>query len=91
MNETKQGRIERLNALFAEKYASFTLNGRRFFILEKEGAVAFAVDSFSDVLVLEYAETVHDVMVNRLEDGDCFPMESELEETYQAMIRELEG
>lgn len=90
-SETVQTKIERLNALFAEKYESFTLNGRRFFILEREGAVAFAVDSFSDCFVLEYAETMRDVMVNRLEDGDCFSVDMSVEETYQAMIREIES
>lgn len=91
--ETRKNRVESLNRRFSEKYYEMNIDGRSFFVPETGGAFAFAVDSLADddCLVLEYAETEDDLIANRLEDGDSFPMDMTEEAMYEAMIAEIES
>ena len=90
--ETRRSRVEALNRRFSEKYYKMEIDGRPFFIPGTEGAFAFAVDFIgNDALVLEYAETEDDLIVNRLEDGDSFSMDMTEDAMYEAMIAEIES
>ena len=90
--ETRRSRVEALNRRFSEKYYKMDIDGRPFFIPENGSAFAFAIDFIGDdALVLEYAETEDDLVVNRLEDGDSFSMDMTEEAMYEAMIAEIES
>ena len=88
--EKRKQRIKNLNSRFSEKYRVKQLFGRSFFMPGIGSAFAFAVDYIgTDCLVLEYAETEYDLSVNRLEDGDSFPMSMTEDEMFSAMLQEI--
>ena len=92
--ETKNptaNRIKSINHRFSEKYFTAEIEGRSFFFPDREDVFAFAVDSVgNEGLVLEYADSEDDLVANRLEDGDRFPLDMTEEEMFTAMLREIE-
>lgn len=89
--ETRSKMIEKMENRLSGMFEGVEINGKRCF-LTAQGSVfhVCGLGGTYNSLVIEYADNLEDAKMNRMEDGDLFPMdEYDEDEMFQAMIKEI--